>query len=99
MPTSRPAFPTTFTYATVTFFLVVAAFAFTWYSLRPTFFVGLCNDDASASARNLLKAKAGAMGDPALRGEYLRLADADLYLQPDYEFFFRTCMREHGFDR
>ena len=65
MSTPRSAFPATFTYATVTFLLVIAAFAFTWYSLRPTFFVGFCNDSAGVAARHLLKTKAGVMGDPA----------------------------------
>jgi len=69
------------------------------FGLLTTFFVGFCHDEAGASARHMTKTKVGIAANAVQRAEYERLAMADLYLQADYEFFFRSCMRTHGFDR
>lgn len=83
------------------FILVVLllAFSFYWFELRPISLSRACANQASLDARKLLQSKAEiAKGTPQGR-EYQSLIDRNLYLRSDYESFLTKCLLHYNIQK
>ncbi|MDO8648635.1 MAG: hypothetical protein Q7R81_02520 [Candidatus Peregrinibacteria bacterium] len=77
--------------------LILAAFLFYWYEIRPVRIIRSCATDAATDARTLLKSKAEITNDKKKRADYDKLIEKGMYLRSDYESFYRKCLSFYGF--
>lgn len=76
--------------------LVLGAFLFYWYALRPITVYRSCAQQASTDARTLLASKATLAAGTTQGESFNKLIEQNLYLRTDYESFLMKCLMYHG---
>jgi hypothetical protein len=82
--------------ATVVLALLVGAFLFYWFQLRPIYVYRGCVVQASADARLLLRSKTQLTQGSALGQQYQQLMQKNMYLRDDYNSFLQKCLMNYG---
>src|SRR5437764_124717 len=72
--------------------LVIGAFLFYWYEIRPVQIYRKCTVQASADAHALLKSKAQIAKGTAEGKQYDSLVAKNMYLRSDYASFLQKCL-------
>lgn len=76
--------------------MLIGAFLFYWFQIRPITVYRGCAQDASNDARSLLQQKFTIAQDPAKKAAYKNLMDQNLYLRSDYTSFLNKCLLYYG---
>lgn len=82
--------------ATVLIVLLVGAFLFYWFQLRPIYVYRGCVKQASSDARLLLASKVQLTGNTPLGQQYQQLLQKNMYLRTDYNSFLQKCLMNYG---
>jgi cytochrome c oxidase assembly factor CtaG len=76
--------------------LLLGAFLFYWFQVRPITTYRNCTVLASSDARKLLASKASLATDKAQKEFYTALQQKNMYLRKDYESFLAKCLLYYG---
>src|SRR2546430_2246080 len=76
--------------------VIVAAFLFYWYEIRPIQIYRGCTRQASIDARSLLRSKAEIAKGTDKGSAYWELIKKNMYLRSDYESFLQKCLLYYG---
>lgn len=76
--------------------VLIGAFLFYWFQIRPITVYRSCARDASHDARNLLQQKYVIAQDTTKKAAYKHLIDQNLYLRTDYASFLNKCLLYYG---
>lgn len=84
------------TYKWAIVLVLVAAFLFYWYEIRPIQVYRGCARQASLDARSLLRSKAEIAKGTDKGKAYDELIKKNMYLRSDYESFLQKCLMHYG---
>ncbi|OQX71073.1 hypothetical protein B6D52_02750 [Candidatus Parcubacteria bacterium 4484_255] len=70
--------------------VMILGFLFYWYEFRPSQIKKWCFIEAQEEAIKLLKTKA------EILEKYKEGAERDLYLEDDFEYYYKNCLRKKG---
>jgi hypothetical protein len=76
--------------------ILIGAFLFYWYEIRPIATYRNCTELASSDARKLVASKASLAKDKTQADFYKTLTQKNMYLRKDYESFLAKCLLYYG---
>jgi hypothetical protein len=76
--------------------ILIGAFLFYWYEVRPITMYRKCTEIASVDARKLVASKATLATDEQQSAFYKNLQQKNMYLRKDYESFLGKCLLYYG---
>lgn len=76
--------------------ILIGAFLFYWYEVRPMYTYRTCTELASVDARKLVATKATLAGGGEQAAFYKNLQEKNMYLRKDYESFLGKCLLYYG---
>jgi hypothetical protein len=76
--------------------IIIGAFLFYWYEVRPIATFRKCTEIASVDARKLVATKATLAAGGEEAAFYQNLQQKNMYLRKDYESFLGKCLLYYG---